>query len=169
MPMQLLIYFISSRTRYFTTSVPGSGIFLPLHRATRRLSLSSSTDLPPTPTTPAYPDAFGTPVHSLPTFSQSVGPGARPSSPMFKPKSRQSLPRPESPLRKQPSLAPTPGRPSYANSSLSKSQIGAPRFTPSPAPKVSTNRARTPQVVRPYSRNNSRLGNRQSIDDSGEI
>jgi chromosome segregation ATPase len=105
---------------------------------------------------------------TLPKFSQSVGPGARPPSPQFKPKGRQSLPRPESPLRKGPVLAPTPGRgPSLGPSGLSRSQIGTPRYTPSPGPKPPL--AKTPQPTKTYSRTNSRIGSRLSANDSTDV
>ncbi|RDI89340.1 hypothetical protein Vi05172_g643 [Venturia inaequalis] len=155
--------------RYFETSLPGAGIFLPIYRATRRSSLASDTSFPPTPTTPAFHN-FGSdlasPPKTLPKFSQSVGPGVRPLSPLLKPK-RPSLPRPESPYRNKPTLQPTPGRgPSLGQSSFSKSQIGAPRFTPSPAPRPIPTKSKTPQPQsRPYSRNNSRLG---FLDESAE-
>lgn len=166
-------------TRYFTTSIPGSGIFLPLHRASRRASPTLSSDtFPPTPTTPSFANfnlstdnsgKYSPPMPSLPKFSQSVGPGARAPSPVFKPKGRPSLPRPESPLRKPPTLAPTPGRaPSLGPGSFSKSQIGAPRFTPSPAPSKRIAKPRTPGPPRPYSRNNSRLGQHPVIDEDSE-
>ncbi|KAF2498391.1 hypothetical protein BU16DRAFT_455604 [Lophium mytilinum] len=168
-------------TRYFTTSIPGSGIFLPYHRASRRASPTNSSDtFPPTPTTPAFTnfnlstnDASDkySPTPSLPKFSQSMGPGARAPSPVFKPKGRPSLPRPESPFRKQPSLAPTPGRaPSLGIGSFSRSQIGGPRLTSSPAPhKVGSPKPRTPgPPSRPYSRNNSRLGQHATIDEDNE-
>ncbi|KAE8445016.1 hypothetical protein EG329_014022 [Mollisiaceae sp. DMI_Dod_QoI] len=94
---------------YFTTSMHGAGIFLPINRATRRGSPSSQEgSFPLTPTTPSISNNFKVagqttntytpPTPSLPKFSQSVGPGRAPS-PQFK-KSRPSLPRPESPVRK---------------------------------------------------------------------
>lgn len=97
------------RISYFTTSIPGAGIFLPINRAVRRESPSSQEgSVPLTPTTPSVgggvrvasqvATALTPPTPSLPKFSQSVGPGRAPS-PQFK-KSRPSLPRPESPLRK---------------------------------------------------------------------
>ncbi|KAG9229673.1 hypothetical protein BJ875DRAFT_182736 [Amylocarpus encephaloides] len=113
---------------YFQTQVPGAGIFLPINRATRR-------GTPPTRTfTPSTPSAAGSsfktggrtytpPTPSLPKFSQSVGPGRAPS-PGFK-KSRPSLPRPESPLRR-PQLS---GRPS-----ISTPTAKAPPRYASPAP-----------------------------------
>lgn len=92
---------------YFTTSIPGAGIFLPVARASRRIS-SSPTDasFPLTPSTPSagsvkvsvQSSQNGFTPPSVPKFSQSVGPGRAPS-PQLK-KTRPSLPRPESPLRK---------------------------------------------------------------------
>lgn len=66
-------------------------------------------------------------------------------------------------------LHPTPGRgPSlgtFGTGSLSKSQIGTPRFTPSPAPK--TNNAFTkPKTPNAQSRDNSRIGFTPNGDDS---
>ncbi|KAJ4345762.1 uncharacterized protein N0V89_011897 [Didymosphaeria variabile] len=183
-------------TSYFNTSIPGSGIFLPVHRAKKRSP--SGSDLPPTPTTPSYGSKFSAssrerpnfsastrarqdfsastrerPDHSpdtpsIPKFSQSLGPGARASSPQFKQPGRPSLPRPESPFRKQPNLAPTPSRAgSITPSGFSKS-IGAPRFN-SPGPKTSAfQKPRTPGPPRPYSRNNSRLGHHDTIDEDAE-
>ncbi|KAF2281260.1 uncharacterized protein EI97DRAFT_367792 [Westerdykella ornata] len=167
-------------TQYFTTSTPGSGIFLPIHRARKRSSMSSE-GYSPTPTTPSYRNNFSVSTTdkpnyspadtpSMPRFAQSVGPGARAPSPTFKPTSRPSIPRPESPYRK-PSLAPTPGRNTgrATPSGLSKSMVGPPRYT-SPAPKgPSFQKPRTPGPPRPYSRNNSRLGHHDTIDEDGEI
>jgi CLIP1 zinc knuckle len=104
---------------------------------------------------------------NIPKFSQSVGPGVRPPSPVSKLKGRQSLPRPESPLRKVPVLAPTPGRgPSYGPASFSRSQIGTPRFTPSPGPKPP---AKTPQPTKMYSRASSRTGTRMSTEAGADV
>ncbi|KAL5414459.1 hypothetical protein PMIN03_003163 [Paraphaeosphaeria minitans] len=183
-------------TSYFRTSVPGSGIFLPIHRAKKRAT--SGSDLPPTPTTPSYGTKFSTstrerpnysasmrgkpdfsastrqrPEHSpdtpsIPKFSQSLGPGARAPSPQFKQPGRPSL-RPESPFRKQPSLTPTPSRAgSITPSGFSKSAIGPPRFN-SPGPRTAAfQKPRTPGPPRPYSRNNSRLGHHDIIDEDAE-
>lgn len=112
------------------------------------------------------------PPISIPKFSQSVGPGARAPSPVFKPKGRPSLPRPESPYRQKPNLTQTPGRgPSIGPAQFSKSSIGAPRFTASPAPPVKAGMRKpgTPGPPRPYSRNNSRLGHHAAIDEDGEL
>lgn len=163
--------------RYFATSIPGSGIFLPVHRAERRASPALSLDsFPATPTTPSYSNYNGRQVSSRQTsndspsiskFSQTVGPGARAPSPQFKPKSRPSLPRPESPLRKAPNLQPTPAR--QLSSSI-RAGMNPPRLAASPAPgRTATPKAFSQTVrgpPRPYSRNNSRLGNR--VDEAFE-
>lgn len=103
-------------------------------------------------------------------FSQSVGPGARPearpSSPMFKPK-RPSLPRPESPLRKQSNLVPTPSSKVYSQSVRgTRPTVGT---TPNkPSFKASTSgRAPPGSVPRPYSRTGSRMGSRADEDNNG--
>nr|POF25989.1 dynactin subunit 1 [Quercus suber] len=155
-------------TSYFTTAIPGSGIFLPVHRAEKRSSPNASNGSHPgTPNTPSRSTAHDqrNNVHTSPTiplphkFSQSSGPGARPASPQFKAK-RPSLPRPESPLRKQPNLAPTPAR------TLSQSQRGARPVLSSTTPskpnlRASTNtRPPTSHTPRPYSRTGSRTGHR---------
>nr|POF16773.1 hypothetical protein CFP56_72724 [Quercus suber] len=157
-----------TRTSYFTTVIPGSGIFLPVHRAEKRSSPNASDgSYPGTPNTPSHSTVQGqrSNIHTSPTmplpqkFSQSIGPGARPSSPQFKPK-RPSLPRPESPLRKAPNLVPTPAR------TLSQSQRGArpalSSTTPSkPNLRASTNTRPPPShTPRPYSRTGSRTGHR---------
>ncbi|KAJ4400183.1 hypothetical protein N0V91_008861 [Didymella pomorum] len=171
-------------TQYFTTTSPGSGIFLPVHRALKRSS-GTSDDFPPTPTTPSYANnnfslsttekpnfSPNTPSVGKSKFSQSMGPGARPPTGR-----RPSLPRPESPLRKASNLAPpttTPGRSgSVTPSQFSKSAIGAPPRFASPAPPraASVQKPRTPgPPSRPYSRNtNSRLGQHDIIDEDGEV
>lgn len=105
---------------YFSTSIPGAGIFLPINKAIRRGSPSSRDgSLPLTPSTPSIGGNFKVagqgssvytpPTPSLPKFSQSVGPGRAPS-PQFK-KSRPSLPRPESPIRRPLSTRPSIGTP----------------------------------------------------------
>jgi len=116
-----------SSISYFRTSIPGAGIFLPISRATRRGSPSSyEGSFPLTPSTPSVGGGFRVagggggytpPTPSVPKFSQSVGPGRAPS-PQFK-KSRPSLPRPESPLRRpqlgvgaRPSIGTPSGKPS---------------------------------------------------------
>jgi hypothetical protein len=150
-------------TRYFDTDIPGAGIFLPVHRAEKRPSpVRSRSAYPGTPTTPSQYrlDSYTPPMAAMPKFSQSMGPGARPPSPLSKLKSRRpSLPRPESPFRKQPNLVPTPAR----NFSMSQRSAVPPRFTSSPAPPISTTpraASRSAAPSRPYSRTGSRVGNR---------
>jgi hypothetical protein len=115
---------MSHRVSYFTTSVIGAGIFLPINRATRRGSPSSQEgSFPITPTTPSVggntkiagqgPSTYTPPTPSVPKFSQSVGPGRAPS-PGLK-KSRPSLPRPESPLRRPQLGGPRPSIGTPAN------------------------------------------------------
>ncbi|KIX93569.1 uncharacterized protein Z520_10747 [Fonsecaea multimorphosa CBS 102226] len=109
---------------YFRTTIPGSGIFLPLEKAVKKpgsagslgpggLGLSGvrASPGPGTPTNrlASFNQGGRTPGVTTgiakPSFSQSIGPGAmRPSgaaSPALKPPlRRESLPRPSSPLRK---------------------------------------------------------------------
>ncbi|KAI8965967.1 hypothetical protein F5Y11DRAFT_310981 [Daldinia sp. FL1419] len=94
---------------YFLTSTPGSGIFVPIHKLVKQHD-SSPTPLSSFPT-PGLRVAgqnatnHTPPTPSLPSFSKSLGP-ARAPSPQGK-RSRPSLPRPESPIRKL-TLTPAP-------------------------------------------------------------
>ncbi|KAF2636125.1 hypothetical protein P280DRAFT_473273 [Massarina eburnea CBS 473.64] len=161
-------------TRYFRTSAPGAGIFLPVHRAIRRgSSLAASTSMmPPTPTTPSFSNFshstreksnFSPDPPAIPKFSQSLGPGARAPSP-----SKHQNPSP-SPYRKPSNPVATPARNGARTpGGLSKSAIGPPRFN-SPGPKApGFQKPRTPAPSRPYSRNNSRLGAHSTIDEDLE-
>ncbi|KAI3329175.1 hypothetical protein HD806DRAFT_481922 [Xylariaceae sp. AK1471] len=101
---------------YFSTSIPGSGIFVPISKLYKRDSPASF------PHTPSGSSLAGLraasqnttnhtpPTPSLPKFSQSVGPGRAPSPQGKRP--RMSLPRPDSPVRKL-QLTPAP-RPTIA-------------------------------------------------------
>ncbi|KAI0508378.1 hypothetical protein F5B22DRAFT_403098 [Xylaria bambusicola] len=113
---------------YFATSVPGSGIFVPLNKLIKR-------DSPPSfPQTPSGMSLAGLraanqnttnhtpPTPSLPKFSQSVGPGRAPSPQGKRP--RMSLPRPDSPVRKL-QLTPAP-RPTIATPAKPPSRYGSP-------------------------------------------
>ncbi|RBQ97970.1 hypothetical protein VDGD_04301 [Verticillium dahliae] len=102
---------------YFTTSVPGAGIFLPLIKASLRpTSPDSATSFPFTPTASVHGGGLKMgnqnstnhtpPTPSVPKFSQSVGPGRAPSPQMKRP--RPSLPRPESPVRRLMTPGPRP-------------------------------------------------------------
>ena len=133
------------RVKYFNTTIRGAGIFLPANKAYKRPSprasqqgsspLTGNTSLSSFNIGGRTEKTNGTP--SLSKFSQSVGAGRSGArSPEAKPKSRPSLPRPESPLRKtQAGAASTPiGRPSLGNPKLAKSMMGGPRYAPSPTP-----------------------------------
>lgn len=197
---QKFLYLQTDRFRYFTTSIPGSGIFLPSSKAYKRASPTISTDsFPPTPTTPslaafnlggrAEGNTHTPPTPSVSKLSQSVGPG-RTASPAFRPRSRPSLPRPESPLRKTQNINATPvGRPSLGAPKFSKNGISTPRYAPSPTPgkfgqsvqsgKDSTPlgtgkrpgqgyRADTKNYARPVSRSQSRLGPEPMFDEEAD-
>jgi hypothetical protein len=141
--------------RYFTTSIPGAGIFLPVEKAIKRPSLpgANSASTLRSPGTPTRLTSFNiggrTPgTTGRPNFSQSVsaagsvnGLRAGAASPALKPPlRRESLPRPQSPLRKtaspQKSTLATP-RTRPAATGLAKSQIGGPGGYRSGGPKPS--------------------------------
>ncbi|RSL70179.1 hypothetical protein CEP53_001952 [Fusarium sp. AF-6] len=115
---------------YFTTTIPGAGIFLPVAKAVRRESIPS---FPMTPSTSNYGGLragnqnsvnYTPPTPGLPKFSASVGPGARAPSPQLKRAPRNSLPRPESPIRR---MQMTPGpRPSMTTPAKTPSRYGSP-------------------------------------------
>ncbi|RPB10151.1 hypothetical protein P167DRAFT_554631 [Morchella conica CCBAS932] len=94
--------------RYFTTAHPNSGIFVPLARAQKRNSASSSNPPPtptllglnsPTGTSALSPPSYPTPRRAESPFGYNNNNGAR-SGIGLAPSSRPSLPRPESPVRK---------------------------------------------------------------------
>ncbi|KAL9036984.1 MAG: hypothetical protein Q9180_003986 [Flavoplaca navasiana] len=186
-------------TRYFTTSIAGAGIFLPSDKAYKRASPTDSEgSFPPTPTTPSavtldpstQPEPTSqTPPTPLPAkFNKSIGPG-RAASPALKPRSRPSLPRPESPLRRAQNVFSTPsGRPSIGAPKFSKSTAATPRYAPSPSPgkfggsvrglpgdpgkrpklhSVTSGSAsvRAPKTGRSESRTQSRLGPENMFDE----
>ncbi|KAK3310577.1 uncharacterized protein B0T15DRAFT_42702 [Chaetomium strumarium] len=104
---------------YFTTTQPGAGIFLPLSKAIKRDSPPmSGKSFPHTPASGGLKVAsqnsinFTPPTPGVPKLSQSVGP-SRASSPLGK-KTRPSLPRPESPVRRLMTPGPRPTIPSPA-------------------------------------------------------
>lgn len=119
---------------YFSTNVPGAGIFLPVSKAVRRDSPGrpSYGSIPQTPTTASglkngnqNSTNFTPPTPGLPKlFSASVGPGARAPSPQGKRAPRTSLPRPDSPVRRQ-QMTPGP-RPSIATPAKTPARYGSP-------------------------------------------
>ncbi|KAF2858753.1 hypothetical protein K470DRAFT_259469 [Piedraia hortae CBS 480.64] len=143
---------------YFKTTIPKSGIFLPVHRAEKQ-SYTASFDPPNTPLTARFNQeastspgtAVGAKHHS---FSQTIGPGARAASPVLRPK-RPSLSRPESPIhRTAANPAPQPTR------GFSQSMRGPrPGTTPGRPGSFKASTSRVPsQTPRPFSRTGSRLG-----------
>jgi hypothetical protein len=174
-------------------SLPSSGIFLPVNRAIKRDSPTISTggSFPPTPTTPSLStfniggranlgaNGYTPPTPLMPKFSQSVGPG-RAQSPALKPKSRPSLPRPESPLRKAQNSANAP-RPSLV---APKNGLGGSKYGASPTPgkfgaSVRGTRdtdpskklgfaPKTPTLARPASRNQANLGPEPLFDEDSD-
>ncbi|RPB00858.1 hypothetical protein L873DRAFT_1827510 [Choiromyces venosus 120613-1] len=138
--------------RYFTTAQLNSGIFVPLARATKRHSASSSNP-PPTPTLLSLPSPTGPSQLTPPTPSRN-----RPESPAHRfangigkaPTTRPSLPRPESPMRRgTPGPGSRPGlHPPITPRNISSAAGG--RFgAPSPTPgKLSYNgRARASSIA----------------------
>lgn len=123
--------------KYFSTSTPGSGIFVPMNNSkyvTRRFAASTMSA---TPSTPARP-----PVN----FSKSVGPGTAPRSAVRRPSQAQA--RPESPQRQTPSKLSvrglrTPSGPARtsmpSNGSTNRSPVKAPsRMSERPSSRFST-------------------------------
>ncbi|KAA8642260.1 hypothetical protein EYZ11_006661 [Aspergillus tanneri] len=122
--------------RYFTTSTPGSGIFVPMNNNKYVTKLSSApssvTANPPTPARPV-------------NFSKSVGPSPSVRPPRMR---RPSLPRPESPQR-----APPPSKLALAG-----------LRTPSAASRAGPNGyPRSP--VKPPSRASDRPPSRVSVEE----
>ncbi|KAK6526505.1 hypothetical protein TWF694_005088 [Orbilia ellipsospora] len=110
-------------TRYFTTSVPHSGIFLPLSRAVLRhsgSSVKSGSDTPSVVTSPADP------------------PSLSPLQPPKKPFGRPSLPRPQSPAQRN--VTPRPGLLPQTPQPRSGSSLSNRMFSPSPTPGMGRNR-----------------------------
>ncbi|KAI9650475.1 hypothetical protein NHQ30_000491 [Ciborinia camelliae] len=97
---------------YFSTTIDGAGIFLPVGRATRRSTPSHDDSFPLSLSSPSMSNRVGrlglgsdlhTPTPSLPKFSQSVGPGREASPYVQKTRPSMATPgtsRPESPVRR---------------------------------------------------------------------
>lgn len=125
--------------KYFATTVPGSGIFVPMNNSkyvTRR-STSSSANTFAVPTTPGRP---------APNFSKSMGPSPSMARPRIR---RPSLPRPESPRT---SVSPP------------KLSLGGLR-TPSAASRTSGINGYSRSPVKAPSRLSDRPPSRISLDD----
>lgn len=158
---------------YFRTTIPGSGIFLPVEKAVKKGG-------------PATPKLSGlsnfnqggrTPMAALPkpNFSQSIGPGARAASPALKPPGRrESLPRPSSPLRK----VQTPAAPKFATPKtrpsigLAKSTIGnGPQYRGSPSLSMKKNQfsqSLRQSSMTPSKKSLSPLGPEASLDEEAD-
>lgn len=178
---------------YFRTTIPGSGIFLPLEKAIKKPGSAggggtglglSGVRASPSPVTPRLasfnqggrtPAAGGTGM-AKPGFSQSMGPGAmRPSgaaSPALKPPMRrESLPRPSSPLRKvntpTPRTLATPKtRPSGIG--LAKSTNGGAVAGPYARPSQRNNFSQSLRQGGSMSSNSPSLGPESSFDEIPE-
>ncbi|KAJ5114547.1 hypothetical protein NUU61_000306 [Penicillium alfredii] len=119
--------------KYFSTSVAGSGIFVPMNNSkyvTRR-STSTGSGTFAAPTTPAR----AAPVN----FSKSVGPSPSMPRPRVR---RPSLPRPESPRAAPPKLSlsglRTPSAASKTSNGFTRSPVKAPsRFSDRPPSRLS--------------------------------
>ncbi|KPI37413.1 uncharacterized protein AB675_10250 [Cyphellophora attinorum] len=134
---------------YFKTTIPGAGIFLPVDKAVKRPPAVNSTaaGMRPSaaaPGTPTRLTSFNvggrTPATGKPNFSQSVSAAGRASPALKPPMRRESLPRPQSPLRKTATPGKalvTPKSRAAPASGLAKSQIGGPTGYRSAGPKPS--------------------------------
>ena len=111
-------------TYYFTTTIPGAGIFLPLSKAVKR-------EHPLTPTMPTTGvkasnqtgSHYTPPTPSIPKFIPSVGAG-RAASPQGK-RPRTSLPRPDSPVCRL-QLTPAPRQSVTQSSAKPPARFGSP-------------------------------------------
>lgn len=125
--------------KYFATSVPGSGIFVPMNNSkyvTRRSTSASANNF----AVPTTPSRAAPPMN----FSKSVGPGPSMPRPRVR---RPSLPRPESPRGVPP-----------------KPSLSALR-TPSAASRASTSNGYQRSPVKAPSRLSDRPPSRVSVDD----
>ena len=163
---------------YFRTSIPGSGIFLPVEKATKKVPSGYGARASPAPGvgTPTRLSSFSqsgrTPLGSRPNFSQSMGPAAMragAASPALKPPiRRESLPRPASPLRKvntpagKTQLTTPKTRPSTG---FSKSTLTGPSAHRSPGKGTKFSQSLRQPTVRP---DESPLGPEPAFDDVPE-
>ncbi|KAK2601714.1 hypothetical protein QQS21_004702 [Conoideocrella luteorostrata] len=156
---------------YFTTSVPGSGIFVPVTKASRRGSLTNPYPMTPTSNGPAGLNGTNLTPPGLPKFSASVGPGARAPSPQGKRPPRTSLPRPDSPVRRTqmtPGPRPSIGTPAPRAPARYGSPTNTNRFTQSVRGTAGDPNKRPPRLDRKPSigpRSASALGSATGFDE----
>lgn len=139
--------------KYFTTSTPGSGIFVPMNNSkyvTKRSSSAASGTFA-TPKTPSR----AAPANNL---SKSVGPSPAVPRPQFR---RPSQPRPESPRAPAPAPATTPAPPPKL------SLGGGGLRTPSAASKTGGSNGLPRSPVKAPSRQSDRPLSRMSLEDNG--
>lgn len=155
---------------YFTTSVPGSGIFVPVSKASRRCSPTSSFPMTPISNAPGALNGTNLTPPGLSKFSASMGPGTRAPSPQGKRHPRTSLPRPDSPVRRT-QITPGP-RPSIGTPApKAPARYGSPtnnnRFTQSVRGTAGDPNKRPPRLDRRPSigpRSASALGSASGFD-----
>ncbi|KAI0482813.1 hypothetical protein GGR56DRAFT_663556 [Xylariaceae sp. FL0804] len=112
---------------YFSTSIPGSGIFVPISKLSKHgASPTSASALKVASQNTTNHTNHTPPTPSLSKFSQSVGPGRAPSPQGKRP--RASLPRPESPVRRL-QLPPTARAATGTPASKGPSRYGSPTVT----------------------------------------
>ncbi|QSZ31267.1 hypothetical protein DSL72_000830 [Monilinia vaccinii-corymbosi] len=125
---------------YFSTSIDGAGIFLPVSRATRRSTPTSNDDsFPLSPPSPSMGNRIGRlgtdfntpPIPALSKFSQSVGPGKAAGPYVQKTRPSMAAPatsRPESPVRKAAAARPSLSTPAQRVTSRYASPAPAANF-----------------------------------------
>ncbi|KAJ4396985.1 hypothetical protein N0V93_001209 [Gnomoniopsis smithogilvyi] len=165
---------------YFTTSIAGAGIFLPLNKAIKRESPESSTtnSLPATPRSAVNGLKAGSqnstnytpPTPATAQYSKTLGP-RRASSPQGK-QSRPSLSRPESPMRKlqiTPGARPSLGAPMKSNTNRfpSPTQTKFSQSLRGPATPGDLNKGRSLQAGNSYSNSGPRSGSALSGRSQG--
>lgn len=160
---------------YFTTSVPGSGIFVPVAKASLRGSATNA--FPLSPTSHATGGLAGTNFTppGLTKFSASVGPGFRAPSPQNRRPPRTSLPRPDSPVRRTqmtPGPRPSIGTPAPKAPARFASPTNSNRFTQSVRGTAGDPNKRPPRLDRKQSigpRSASALGSVPGYDQESML
>ncbi|RMZ85179.1 hypothetical protein DV738_g98, partial [Chaetothyriales sp. CBS 135597] len=144
---------------YFRTTVPGSGIFLPVEKAIKRASASGG-GARHAPATPARLTAFNQggrtsmSTATKPSFSQSLGPSALRSgaaSPSLKANlpRRESVARPISPMRKATTGSVVASTPSAVGAARAKPRLAATGLnTPKTRPSLAKSTIGTPGLYK---------------------